>query len=796
MKRKKRLCGTVLAFCFFLISSCAKTQDVNPCSAPGQTCYFGVEMNGILFGYSVENYCTALYNDRQVSVEKSIVKLKMSLLGAAFDTGFESVYIIDPATDRATESMINVINGESVMRFVTRISGDTAYYESPTSGIKKAIPAGEDVIFNSLTRHPHLFRDFIGNGIAKKTYRVLDPIEGKITEKNYSRKSEEKITLCDSVFNCLVLEETDFSTGVRTTLWLNKADGYNVKAIVSGRTIYLADKSVTSKITTADINNLFFARVGRTIPNIFDLVWFKVKANINSYGEDLTDESLNFPGQKFEGTVTGNNIDGVFEIEPLRYTGKNSPPFPPDFRTVKELKKYLEPEIMIECDDPLIINEAAQITSGAKDSWDAVVRLSRWVAENIAGALPGGVSAINTLRTMEAECGGHSRLLAALCRAVGIPSRLAVGCMYLNYYTGGFGQHAWTEVYMGDAGWIPVDATVAEIDYIDAGHIRLGENTNFRPVSMEIIDLRTGQERAGESVDAYLTAMEGSFINLEQYRMFKIISRNGSVAIDIPGRVVLQLNPPDDHGRWFPTLTREISLSPEKNEKGEMDRIILHEYTRLKKISQSETIPDKTPEELRDLAGKYQVAPSRLSLDVAFAGEVMTTSDPAGSPDERISFTRAGNTWIDRKGKYEITFVANSENDVTALILSNSVPFVRGEPVTHAVEPVVKASGVKAGMRKYDEIKRSRSNKYLFSVHMLHDLGHRLLQENRIDDAIIVFRKNVREYPGSFMVNDALAETYLKNEDNKLALKYFKAAVRLNPDYEYGRKIIDELRNK
>ena len=28
------------------------------------------------------------------------------------------------------------------------------------------------------------------------------------------------------------------------------------------------------------------------------------------------------------------------------------------------------------------------------------------------------------------------------------------------------------EIYMGKAGWIPVDATTNEIDYIDPGHIR------------------------------------------------------------------------------------------------------------------------------------------------------------------------------------------------------------------------------------------------------------------------------------------------------------------------------------
>jgi transglutaminase-like putative cysteine protease len=796
MKRAARFYGLIVVFCSVFLPFYAQDHDTIPCQAGERTSYFGVEINGILCGYSVEKYCTAMYKGRHVSVEKSSVKLKASLLGTDFDSGFEYVYIVDPTTKQAAEIAVNVINGEAVMRFITMIRGDSAYYYSPTSGIHKIIPAGDDVIFGSLTSYPYLVRDFIGTKEGIKTYRIYDPITGEIGVKSYSRKSDEEITLSDSVFSCLVLEETDISTGVTATLWINRSDGYNVKTIVSGRTIYFANMSVTSRITTADINNLFFARTGRKIPDIPGLRWLKAKADINSYGEDLTAESLNFPGQKFEGTVNGNNINGIFEIEPLRYSGSDAPPFPPDFKRVSELKEYLDPEIMIECDDPLIINEAKRIASGAKDSWDAAVRLSKWVSENIAGALPGGISALNTLRTMEAECGGHSRLLAAFCRSVGIPSRVVVGCMYSNYYSGGFGQHAWTEVYMGKAGWIPVDATIAETDYVDAGHIRLGEDANFRPVSMEIIDLRTGQAETGEFHDNYILAMKGSYINLEHYRMFKIVSKNGGIAIDIPGRGVFLLNPPDDRGRLFPAVSREISLKPERKENDDVNMIIVHDYVRMKKVLQADAVSDDTPAEFRNFAGKYQIAPGRMSLDLSFEGDSLITQDPGGNGGRKIIFTKQGQAWTGKDNEYEITFIANSENEINALILATGVLFVRGEPVINAMEPVIEASGVNAGIRKYNELKRTGDGYYKFSVNMLHDLGHRLLKKNRTDDAITVFRKNVSEYPGSFMANDALAEAYLSKGDRREALKYFRAAVKLNPDYNYGREKIKELQQK
>jgi hypothetical protein len=288
----------------------------------------------------------------------------------------------------------------------------------------------------------------------------------------------------------LVLEETDLSSATKTILWLNKVDGFTVKANVAGRNIYLTDKSVMYRITIANMDNVLFVKVGKLIPDSLNLSLLRIKAEVNSYGENITSTSLNFPGQKFEGSVTNGYINGVFEIKPVSYKGKNAPPFPPKFMESSEIKKYLDPEIAIESDDPQIVSEAKRITSGSIDSWEAAVRLSEWIAENISGAVPGGISAINTLKTREAECSGHSRLLTAFCRAVGIPARLVTGCVYTAKYNGSFGQHAWTEIYMGDAGWIAVDATLHETDFIDAGHIRFGEKSNFQPVSIQILDYR------------------------------------------------------------------------------------------------------------------------------------------------------------------------------------------------------------------------------------------------------------------------------------------------------------------
>ena len=48
-------------------------------------------------------------------------------------------------------------------------------------------------------------------------------------------------------------------------------------------------------------------------------------------------------------------------------------------------------------------------------------------------------------------------LLAALCRARGLPARVVVGLVYVDYL-GGFGYHMWNEVWLRGR-WVSLDAT-------------------------------------------------------------------------------------------------------------------------------------------------------------------------------------------------------------------------------------------------------------------------------------------------------------------------------------------------
>jgi hypothetical protein len=51
----------------------------------------------------------------------------------------------------------------------------------------------------------------------------------------------------------------------------------------------------------------------------------------------------------------------------------------------------------------------------------------------------------------------------------------------------------------------------------------------------------------------------------------------------------------------------------------------------------------------------------------------------------------------------------------------------------------------------------------------------------------------VQEYPGSFNAYDSLAEAYMKNSQNELAITNFKKSLLLNPKNENARKMLEKL---
>jgi transglutaminase-like putative cysteine protease len=127
----------------------------------------------------------------------------------------------------------------------------------------------------------------------------------------------------------------------------------------------------------------------------------------------------------------------------------------------------LESTPLIQSDDPRIVETARRIADGATDPVVVAQRLNDWVYraldKDVTLSVP---SALQVLDARSGDCNEHTVLYVALARALGLPTRTAVGLVHIN---DSFYYHAWPEVWLGE--WVAVDPTLGQFP-ADASHLR------------------------------------------------------------------------------------------------------------------------------------------------------------------------------------------------------------------------------------------------------------------------------------------------------------------------------------
>ena len=177
-----------------------------------------------------------------------------------------------------------------------------------------------------------------------------------------------------------------------------------------------------------------------------------------------------------------------------------------------------QPNNWIQSDNKKIVALANEAAGEEAGPWQTAIKLERFVHKyiNRKDFSQAFASAAEVADTREGDCTEHAVLLAALCRARGIPARTAIGLVYVPQDQG-FGYHMWTEVFIAaprdgknladdpapDGGreglWIPIDATLAK-GGIGAAHLELAHTSlkdasaysSFLPVVQVVGRLKIG----------------------------------------------------------------------------------------------------------------------------------------------------------------------------------------------------------------------------------------------------------------------------------------------------------------
>jgi len=452
--------------------------------------YLAIELNGVVCGYSKITVSDSLMNGKKYQIMNQSTFANFFALGKDISSYQKFTYHIDPGNGNFIYHDSYHKQGDVIMGGAVYVWDDTIRITTPKGEEEVITNLPENLILPNTQFYQYILIDFVDLKKDTMTYQTYDVRTGKIQETSYSRTGSEDLNLSGTSYKAIILSQPDPTTGMDVQYWIDINTGMRLKVVFPNRlSIYLADASIKRKIKTGNFDDFFFTKTNQSIKNIRGISQMKVKASLETIPK-VTEVDLTIPGQKFIGQISEQKIEGKFEITHQKYEGKNAPSYPLDTNQFDHLTQYIEPGDLIESGDSVIINLAKNITTGSEDLWEATNRLSSWVANNIDGSMHGG-SARETLDTKSGLCGSQSMLMAALCRAAGIPARVVWGCMYTREYGGSFGHHAWNEVFMGKAGWIPLDVTIHETDYVDSGHIRLGilntRQTQINNWEMEIL---------------------------------------------------------------------------------------------------------------------------------------------------------------------------------------------------------------------------------------------------------------------------------------------------------------------
>jgi len=134
----------------------------------------------------------------------------------------------------------------------------------------------------------------------------------------------------------------------------------------------------------------------------------------------------------------------------------------------------LKPTRFLQSDDEKV---KALATKAVGDTTDAA-RAARKIEAFVAGYIRkkdlsvGYASASEVARSKQGDCTEHAVLVAAMCRAVGLPAEVVSGMVYVGSFDGRrnvFAPHAWNRVLIGEK-WVGLDAAYGGYN---AGHIAL-----------------------------------------------------------------------------------------------------------------------------------------------------------------------------------------------------------------------------------------------------------------------------------------------------------------------------------
>jgi hypothetical protein len=367
--------------------------------------------------------------------------------------------------------------GPSPIRTLGRVRGDKLDIEIGSPG--PAAPAKVSIRWSSDYGGPFatdetLLRQPMRPG-QRRRLKALVIGFNQVADVEMIAKDFERTVLPDGARELLRIDTVTQLAGgqkIEGTIWSDR-QGETLKtysAAMGGLETCRATKAEALQKIDAELDLLpsMMVHVEQPLPHPHQTQ--QVRYRVRLEGGDPAKIFLTGPSQAVKSIDAHTAEVTVYAIRPGRSDGNTraaaDPPTEDDRR----------PTSFIESDDALVVADARRAAGEEKDPWRLAVALERFVNREVQDKdfTQGLATAAEVARSREGDCTEHAVLLAALCRACGIPARVAIGLVYLEGRQAFF-YHMWTEVYI-ERRWIAIDATLAQ-GGIGAAHLKIAQSS-------------------------------------------------------------------------------------------------------------------------------------------------------------------------------------------------------------------------------------------------------------------------------------------------------------------------------
>ena len=431
--------------------------------------WFVLEMMGQRAGYAHLTQQTrpqgiVTTNDMKVSLRRGGVTVAVVVQQAFYET----------LDGKPIEARITMDSGAMPTTTVYRFTDDGI----EVAGQGRTLPPVDGAWMTPAEVSRHLTRQ-VENGAEEASFRSIDWSMGiQPIEVTMRRVGEENVELFGKTVPATVWETSNTLMPQIQTRDFIDSDGHLLKTTVPIPGMKMTMLAADEALAKSDLNPpevlaaMMVQPTGRplTAPRQTRRAVYQIrtKPQLESLELNLPDAGYQRVEPQRDGTAKVT-VDLKSPVKPAAEPGD----------------EHLEASTTLNHKDAKVRELVDRALQGLEDESDAAKAeaLRRFVYNylNRKNMAVGFATASEVARTREGDCSEHAVLLCAMLRGAGIPSRSAVGMVYVEEFAGRtdvFGGHMWSQAWLeedesGGGRWVDLDPTFPAQTPFDAAHLTL-----------------------------------------------------------------------------------------------------------------------------------------------------------------------------------------------------------------------------------------------------------------------------------------------------------------------------------